>query len=98
MKMQLFNDHEIGDNDRNTAIHSGVAMHKNAPVLGGNALGNVLDAARDDIGQLKSSTLLPAEWKAFSGILGHYHVQSNKVDPGPAFDWERVIQGVRASL
>lgn len=56
------------------------------------------DFPRDDIGQLKSSTLLPAEWKAFSGILGHYHVQSNKVDPGPAFDWERVIQGVRASL
>ena len=25
------------------------------------------------------------------------HVQDNKVDPGPAFDWERVLAGARAS-
>ena len=26
----------------------------------------------------------------FDGIIGHYHVSSAKVDPGPAFDWERI--------
>ncbi len=30
----------------------------------------------------------------FSGILGHYHVSAAKVDPGPAFDWTRVLSGV----
>ena len=26
----------------------------------------------------------------YKGLLGHYHVQTNKVDPGPAFDWGRL--------
>jgi N-acetyl-anhydromuramyl-L-alanine amidase AmpD len=29
----------------------------------------------------------------YQGILGHYHVQLNKVDPGPAFQWDTVIDG-----
>ena len=29
----------------------------------------------------------------YQGVLGHYHVQTNKVDPGPAFQWDRVISG-----
>ncbi len=39
-----------------------------------------------------------AEYAAFEGILGHYHVQLNKVDPGPAFQWERFIQSTRTLL
>jgi N-acetyl-anhydromuramyl-L-alanine amidase AmpD len=35
------------------------------------------------------------EFSAFGGILGHFHVQRNKTDPGPAFDWERVLQRAR---
>ena len=31
----------------------------------------------------------------FQGVLGHFHIQSNKVDPGPAFQWEKVINGAR---
>ena len=27
---------------------------------------------------------------AFEGILGHYHLTRGKVDPGPAFEWERL--------
>jgi N-acetyl-anhydromuramyl-L-alanine amidase AmpD len=38
------------------------------------------------------------EWQRYSGVLGHYHVQTNKVDPGPAMDWERVIGGARKIL
>ena len=28
-------------------------------------------------------------------MLGHFHVQRNKQDPGPAFQWDRVIDGAR---
>lgn len=31
-----------------------------------------------------------AELGAWSGLIGHSHIQSNKVDPGPAFDWPRL--------
>ena len=27
----------------------------------------------------------------YQGILGHYHIQTNKVDPGPAFQWDRIL-------
>ena len=27
--------------------------------------------------------------------MGHYHVQLNKTDPGPAIDWEKVIGGAQ---
>jgi N-acetyl-anhydromuramyl-L-alanine amidase AmpD len=36
--------------------------------------------------------------KAYHGVLGHYHVQTNKTDPGPAFDWDRVVGGARRLL
>ena len=32
------------------------------------------------------------------GILGHFHVQTNKNDPGPAFDWEPFLARVREEL
>jgi N-acetylmuramoyl-L-alanine amidase len=38
------------------------------------------------------------ELKNYQGVLGHYHIQTNKNDPGPAFDWERVIGGTRKIL
>ncbi len=31
----------------------------------------------------------------FQGFLGHYHCSSNKWDPGPAFDWLRVLSGIK---
>lgn len=45
------------------------------------------------------STKLPEKKLAsFEGILGHYHVQLNKIDPGLAFQWEKIISGVKCSL
>jgi N-acetylmuramoyl-L-alanine amidase len=42
---------------------------------------------------------LPAEeLKNYQGVLGHYHIQTNKVDPGPAFYWDRVIGGANKIL
>jgi N-acetyl-anhydromuramyl-L-alanine amidase AmpD len=34
----------------------------------------------------------------YRGLLGHYHMQKNKIDPGPAFDWERVVSGARGIM
>ena len=31
----------------------------------------------------------------FHGFLGHYHCSANKWDPGPAFDWLRVLSGIK---
>ncbi len=32
------------------------------------------------------------QYEQWHGLLGHYHLTTNKVDPGPAFDWQRVIR------
>jgi N-acetyl-anhydromuramyl-L-alanine amidase AmpD len=37
-----------------------------------------------------------ADFAAFQGVLGHYHVQANKNDPGPALDWDRFLTEARA--
>lgn len=56
------------------------------------------DAPRGADGQVTTRTLTQDELASFSGVLGHYHVQSNKVDPGPAFDWDRFLGGVRREM
>ncbi len=47
---------------------------------------------------VRSTALEADELARFHGILGHWHVGAHKVDPGPAFDWERFLDGVRARL
>ncbi len=54
-----------------------------------------LDAPRDAAGAIRTSALPAEELAAFDGIVGHFHVQTNKTDPGPAFQWERVLQQAR---
>ncbi len=56
------------------------------------------DFPHDAGGRLVTEQLPEAEWKNFHGVLGHFHVQGNKVDPGPAFQWHEFIDGVRAEL
>ncbi|MEM1329746.1 MAG: N-acetylmuramoyl-L-alanine amidase [Planctomycetota bacterium] len=56
-----------------------------------------LEAPRGPDGAVIPGVLPPDELASFQGVLGHYHVQSNKVDPGPAFDWDRVLEGARAT-
>ncbi|MEQ8618620.1 MAG: peptidoglycan recognition family protein [Lacipirellulaceae bacterium] len=53
---------------------------------------------QDDEGKLVPKKLPDDRWRDFQGVLGHYHVQLNKTDPGPAFDWERVIGGANKLL
>ena len=54
-----------------------------------------LDAPRGSDGAVLPHALPAAKLEGHSGLLGHYHVQPNKVDPGPAFDWERVLTRAR---
>lgn len=53
---------------------------------------------RDARGQLIPQKLPDADLAAYKGVLGHYHIQTNKTDPGPAFDWAKVIGGARKLL
>lgn len=56
------------------------------------------DVPRGADGKMVMKKLGDEELKAYGGVLGHYHIQTNKIDPGPAFDWDRVIGGARREL
>lgn len=56
------------------------------------------DYPRDSNGKLLPRKLPDDQLKAYQGVLGHYHIQTNKTDPGPAFDWDRVIKDARGYL
>lgn len=45
---------------------------------------------RDAEGRLIPRCLSAGEFAAFQGVLGHFHVQAGKSDPGVAFDWQRL--------
>jgi N-acetyl-anhydromuramyl-L-alanine amidase AmpD len=53
------------------------------------------DYPRDADGRLIPEKLSDAALERYQGILGHFHIQQNKVDPGPAFQWDRVVDGAR---
>ncbi|WP_438480636.1 N-acetylmuramoyl-L-alanine amidase [Oleiharenicola lentus] len=55
-----------------------------------------LDYPRDAAGKLVTKKLPDASLEHYHGVLGHYHIQANKLDPGPAMDWEKVITGARS--
>jgi CheY-like chemotaxis protein len=54
-----------------------------------------LDAPRGADGAVLMTNLPEEQLMQFDGIVGHYHVQKNKTDPGPAFQWERVLREAR---
>jgi N-acetyl-anhydromuramyl-L-alanine amidase AmpD len=56
------------------------------------------DYPRDAEGNLIARQLSPEHLAHYQGLLGHYHIQADKVDPGPAFQWERVVKGARRWL
>jgi N-acetylmuramoyl-L-alanine amidase len=49
------------------------------------------EAPRDADGKVTNHKLPDEELKSFHGVLGHYHITEQKIDPGPAFDWDKVI-------
>ena len=56
------------------------------------------DYPRDAAGQFVPRILPDDEYERYHGLLGHFHIQTNKVDPGPAFQWDYVINQVRELL
>jgi len=59
--------------------------------------GIALDAPRDASGAIESGVLSEERLASFRGIVGHLHVSVDKIDPGPAFDWERFLREARRS-
>ena len=55
----------------------------------------ICDYPHDAEGRLITHKLPEADLEQYQGLLGHYHVQTNKVDPGPAFQWDMVVKGAR---
>jgi N-acetylmuramoyl-L-alanine amidase len=56
------------------------------------------DYPRDAAGRLVLKKLPDEELKNFGGVIGHYHIQTNKTDPGPALDWDRLVNDARRLL
>jgi len=56
------------------------------------------DYPKDERGQLIAHKLGKEQYDAYEGVLGHYHIDLGKTDPGPAFQWDRVINGARALM
>lgn len=52
----------------------------------------------DDTGRVITDKLPDAQLRDYQGLLGHYHIQENKTDPGPAMDWRRVVEGAKAYM
>lgn len=53
------------------------------------------DYPRDPEGKLIPRKLDDADLAAYEGVLGHFHIQTNKTDPGPALNWDYVIRQAR---
>ena len=55
-----------------------------------------LDCPRDAAGAPLARACSPEEWAAFHGLIGHFHLTDGKVDPGPAFQWNNLLERARA--
>jgi len=71
--------------------HLTAALHRVFPRL-------PLEVPRTESGDVRPDQVPPADLREFEGIVGHFHVQANKVDPGPAFQWERLLRDARELL
>jgi N-acetyl-anhydromuramyl-L-alanine amidase AmpD len=53
------------------------------------------DYPRDAEGKLVMQKLPDDALANYGGLIGHWHIQTNKVDPGPAFDWDYIVTNAR---
>jgi N-acetyl-anhydromuramyl-L-alanine amidase AmpD len=53
---------------------------------------------RDQHKKLITTKLPDDQLATTTGLLAHWHIQTNKIDPGPAFNWDRVIRGAHREL
>lgn len=64
------------------------ALHRVFPKI-------TLDYPNDAAGKLVTRKLPDAALAKFQGVLGHFHIQENKIDPGPALQWDTLINGAK---
>ncbi|RMH24348.1 MAG: N-acetylmuramoyl-L-alanine amidase [Planctomycetota bacterium] len=83
--------YDLTDAQYESLIRLTAALHRALPEIR-------LDYPRAPGGGVLPRALDDDEFRSFRGVLGHWHVQENKVDPGPALDWERVVGGARELL
>ena len=57
-----------------------------------------LDLPRDVYGQPIHEKLPNRALEYYQGLIGHYHLQEIKIDPGPAFQWDKVIEGAQLEI
>ncbi len=55
-------------------------------------------ATLEEPGALIPHALTDEQYEVYQGVLGHYHVQTDKQDPGPAFQWDKVVGGARKMM
>lgn len=67
------------------------ALHRVLP-------GIELAVPRGPDGQIIGDVLSDEQLKNFRGLVGHWHITKQKQDPGPAFDWDRVLSRARWTL
>ncbi len=56
------------------------------------------DYPRTADGSLETRALAPDRLANYQGLLGHFHIQPEKADPGPAFQWDAFLAAVRQRL
>jgi hypothetical protein len=88
---RLLMQYEFTEEQYRSLVRLAAALCANLPKI-------APDAPRGEDGRVRNGVLEPAEIEAFGGLVGHYHLTTAKIDPGPAFDWERVIGAVREIL
>jgi N-acetylmuramoyl-L-alanine amidase len=55
-------------------------------------------ASLEEPGELIPHTLTDEQYDNYQGVLGHYHVQTEKQDPGPAMQWEWLLREARKHM
>jgi N-acetylmuramoyl-L-alanine amidase len=53
------------------------------------------DYPKDASGKLIPHKLPDDELENYHGVMGHFHIQTNKVDPGPALQWDYLISNAQ---
>jgi N-acetyl-anhydromuramyl-L-alanine amidase AmpD len=80
--------HDFTPEQYQALIHLTAALCKVFPKM-------ACDYPRDASGRLVPHKLPDEELARYQGVLGHFHIQTNKTDPGPAFQWDLVVNGAR---
>jgi N-acetyl-anhydromuramyl-L-alanine amidase AmpD len=80
---------DFTDEQYDALAHLAAALSRSLPRIR-------LEVPRDAEGRVRDRAFpSPGAAAEFEGVLGHYHLQTNKSDPGPAFDWDRFLAGAR---